>query len=124
METKVAAANIASIEPNLAPAYWKYCSNITSSPTCQILVGWNSQKLNLKCIHSASQWLTCEVTQVSSPTPIRITFIYGHNTPAARLALWDYINQQSTSTASIPWIVLGDFNAIIQASDRTGGDNY
>jgi len=124
LETKVAAANLASIEPFLAPSYWKYCSNIHSSPTCRILVGWNSQKLNLTCIHSASQWLTCEVTQVSSPSPIRITFIYGHNNPAARLSLWEYLNQESHSTAGIPWIVLGDFNAILQANDRSGGDTH
>jgi hypothetical protein len=124
LETKVSDANLDSIESTLAPSYWKYCSNLSSSPTCRILVGWNSQKLNLTCIHSASQWLTCEVIPFSSSSPLRITFIYGHNTPAARLALWDYINQESVSTVGIPWIVLGDFNAILQASDRSGGDNH
>ena len=68
--------------------------------------------------------MTCEVTQVSSPSPIRITFIYGHNNPAARLSLWEYLNQESHSTAGIPWIVLGDFNAILQANDRSGGDTH
>ncbi|KAJ6889554.1 hypothetical protein NC652_030338 [Populus alba x Populus x berolinensis] len=112
-----------AIQTNLAPSHWKYHSNIASSPTCRILVGWNTQKLHLNCLHTASQWLTCEATTYSSPHPIRITFIYGHNTPAERNTLWNYIAQESAINSHIPWLVMGDFNAILSAEDRTGGDN-
>nr|TKS12516.1 hypothetical protein D5086_0000062530 [Populus alba] len=123
LETKVDAANLAALQPNLAPPHWKFHSNIASSPTCRILVGWNAQKLNLTCLHTASQWLTCEATNHSTPTPIRITFIYGHNTPAERHTLWNYISHESSQNSNIPWIVMGDFNAILSAADRTGGDS-
>ncbi|KAJ6889556.1 hypothetical protein NC652_030338 [Populus alba x Populus x berolinensis] len=123
LETKITAVNLAAIQTNLAPSHWKYHSNIASSPTCRILVGWNTQKLHLNCLHTASQWLTCEATTYSSPHPIRITFIYGHNTPAERNTLWNYIAQESAINSHIPWLVMGDFNAILSAEDRTGGDN-
>jgi len=48
--------------------------------------------------------------------------VYGHNTPAARTTLWTYLCQESSLNNSIPWMVLGDFNAIMQAEDRSGGD--
>jgi len=123
LETKLEAANLAALQPNLAPSHWKYHSNIASSPTCRILVGWNTQKLNLTCLHKASQWLTCEATSYNTPQPIRITFIYGHNTPAERHTLWNYIAHESSLNSHVPWIVMGDFNAILSADDRIGGDS-
>jgi len=122
LETKIDAANLASIEPRLAPSHWKYISNTTSSPTCRILVGWNTHKLHLTTLQTSSQWLTCEATQPNQPTPVRITFVYSHNTPAERQTLWQYITQESSHNACIPWIVMGDFNAILQPGDRSGRD--
>jgi len=124
LETKVTAANITAVQTTLAPSHWQYHSNIASNPTCRILVGWNPHKLHLNCIHSAPQWLTCEATHTSLPHPIKITFIYGHNTPAERHDLWHYIAQESSQNSCIPWIVMGDFNAILQVGDRTGGDTH
>jgi len=121
LETKIGAANLESIKTKLSPSHWHYHSNITSSSTCRILVGWNTQKLHLTCLHSASQWLTCEATLPSNPTPIRLTFVYGHNTPAERLSLWRYISQASSLHTCTPWLILGDFNAIMQSGDRSGG---
>jgi len=124
LETKVTAANITAVQTTLAPSHWQNHSNIASNPTCRILVGWNPHKLHLNCIHSAPQWLTCEATHTSLPHPIKITFIYGYNTPAERHDLWHYIAQESSQNSCIPWIVMGDFNAILQVGDRTGGDTH
>ena len=121
LETKITASNLAAIETTLTPPHWKYLSNIASSPTCRILVGWNPHKLHLTCVHSSSQWLTCEAVHPTLSSPFRITFIYGHNTPAERQALWNYIvNESSLNTC--PWTVMGDFNAIMHAGDKSGGD--
>jgi exonuclease III len=42
LETKIEVANLAALQSNLTPSHWKYHSNIASSPTCRILVGWNT----------------------------------------------------------------------------------
>ncbi|KAJ6887633.1 hypothetical protein NC652_028789 [Populus alba x Populus x berolinensis] len=124
LETKIGNASLNSITCKLTPPHWKYLSNITSSTTCRILVGWNTQKLHLTYLHSASQWLTCEATLPNNPTPIRLTFIYGHNTPAERLSLWRYISEESSINTCTPWLLLGDFNAIMQVGDRSGGNTH
>jgi len=118
LETKVGPANLHSITTKLSPSHWKYHSNITSSTTCRILVGWNTQKLHLTYLHSASQWLTCEATLPNNPTPVCLTFVYGHNTPAERQSLWRYISQENSINTCTPWLLLGDFNAIMQVGDR------
>jgi hypothetical protein len=122
LETKIATHNFPETTSKLAPSYWQYHSNISSSSLCRILVGWNSKKLSLTCIHSAPQWLTCDILQPGSTTPTRITFIYAFNTPAERLTLWNYISHESSLNSDTPWIVMGDFNAIMNAEDRIGGD--
>jgi len=122
LETKLEVSNLAAAEANLAPSCWHYISNIHHTSHCRILVGWNSHKLNLIYEDSSPQWLSCIATTLSSTHPLKITFIYSHNTPSERMLLWNHICQESTRNIGIPWIVLGDFNAILTADDRVGGD--
>lgn len=110
------------VESNLAPHPWKYISNVNASSPCRIMVGWNPIKLNITCTHQSPQWLTCETTSLSTNAPLKITFIYGYNTPAYRTSLWRYICQESRMSTSISWILMGDFNAIMWPADRHGGD--
>jgi exonuclease III len=121
-ETKITASNLDTLAPHLAIPPWQYTTNITSSTSCRIFVGWNRHKLSLTHLTSSSQWLTCEITTPSSLSTIRLTFVYGHNTPAERRTLWTYLSQESSQNTCTPWIVIGDFNAIMHAGDRTGGD--
>ena len=122
LETKVAHANLDTVEAKLGLPHWKFTSNISSSTSCRILVGWNLHKISLTCVNASSQWLTCGITAPTLLVPIRVTFIYGHNTPAARTILWNHLCQESPLNANTSWIVLGDFNAIMNAGDRSGGD--
>lgn len=47
--------------------------------------------------------------------------MYGHNTPNTRIGLWD--SPRSINLNSLePWLILGDFNAILSHEDRITGD--
>nr|TKS04410.1 hypothetical protein D5086_0000141350 [Populus alba] len=100
----------------------EFTSNIHSTSPCRILVGWNSQKVSLTYENSSSQWLSCKVTAPSLIQPLKITFIYNHNTPAERTLLWNHLSHESSLNAGLPWLVMGDFNAILHTDDRVGGD--
>ncbi|KAJ6704110.1 hypothetical protein OIU85_029973 [Salix viminalis] len=80
-------------------------------------------KVGVVMVHSDSQWLTCDVTTLEDGSKIRVSFVYGLNSPLGRKALWDYLEQQKTPNNTIPWAILGDFNAILSSSDRHGGDD-
>ncbi|XP_031260175.1 uncharacterized protein LOC116118324 [Pistacia vera] len=75
-------------------------------------------------LHCSLQEITCKVTHVSEGFSFGITFVYGSNDPGNRRNLWDFLRDQSTEfdLEGLPWLVLGDFNAILGASDRVGGD--
>ncbi|XP_031288180.1 uncharacterized protein LOC116146875 [Pistacia vera] len=75
-------------------------------------------------LHSSLQEITCRVTHVSEGFSFGITFVYGSNDPGNHRNLWDFFRDQVAEFDSegLPWLVLGDFNAILGAFDRVGGD--
>ncbi|KAB5514312.1 hypothetical protein DKX38_028218 [Salix brachista] len=116
-------ANMKVVEDGLGLINWEYFLNVHHSSLCRILVGWNADKVGVAMVHSASQWLTCDVTTLEDGSKIRVSFVYGLNSPLGRKALWDYLEQQKTPNSTIPWAILGDFNAILSSSDKHGGDD-
>ncbi|KAJ6408658.1 hypothetical protein OIU84_011897 [Salix udensis] len=58
----------------------------------------------------------------SGSTAINITFVYGLNSPGERRELWDYIKHSSVAFNSLPWVIMGDFNAILDPTYKDGGD--
>ncbi|KAJ6419697.1 hypothetical protein OIU84_029756 [Salix udensis] len=99
---------------------WGHLSNDDGRNPSRILVGWNKATCNLTSIHSSPQWLTCEVSTLNNSSLFRITFIYGQSTPARRVDLWNYITQHHFAFSSKPWLIQGDFNAIMGRNDRSG----
>lgn len=75
-------------------------------------------------IESAPQWITCQASDISTNESIFISFVYGHNNPADRKSLWAYLQRQSSIYALQPWVILGDFNAILSTNDRMGGSQH
>ncbi|KAJ6327909.1 hypothetical protein OIU77_009730 [Salix suchowensis] len=122
LETKVAAHNLPQVETNLNLNGWKFISNISDEVPCRILIGWNPFIFNLTCLHSNPQWITCEATSLNSGETFLITYVYRRNTPAGRQPLWDYLTNNCQSFSSQPWVLLGDFNAIMHPNQRSGGD--
>ncbi|KAJ6313908.1 hypothetical protein OIU78_017543 [Salix suchowensis] len=121
LETKITYANLARVQNNLLPTHWATMSNIQASPICRIMVGWNSQICHLQCIDFSGQWITCEVQKHPCLSGTKITFVYGSNDYGERRDLWRYILAGSGSHQHHPWAILGDFNAVLRPSDRSGG---
>ncbi|KAJ6925335.1 hypothetical protein NC651_009873 [Populus alba x Populus x berolinensis] len=122
LETKISPTNLNAVTTSINLPAWKFLSNAGTSPTCRILVGWDPSMFNLSCLQLSDQWVTCDVFSLITKDTFKITFVYGLNTPAGRSSLWNYIKQQAPEYSSAPWILLGDFNAILKPSDRSGGD--
>ncbi|KAG5224255.1 Exo endo phos domain-containing protein [Salix suchowensis] len=100
LEVKIASSNMQSVVTGLGLNNWDYLSNGVGQIPSRILIGWNKA--------------TCNITY-------KITFKYGHNSPPDRLSLWSYISHHSTAFSSAPWLLMGDFNAVMERSDRSGG---
>ncbi|XP_031255913.1 uncharacterized protein LOC116113894 [Pistacia vera] len=123
LETKVEQSHLQSVVSSVCPS-WQFLSNATDSIACRVLVCWDSSLYSVHSLHCSLQEITCRVTHVSEGFSFGITFVYGSNDPGNRRNLWDFLRDQSAvfDSEGLPWLVLGDFNAILGASDRVGGD--
>ncbi|KAJ6859667.1 hypothetical protein NC651_036069 [Populus alba x Populus x berolinensis] len=108
LETKVAPSNLDTVIAGLNLHSWSFISNANVSPTCHILVGWDTKIVKISCLHYTDQWLTCEVTSLASKEISRFTFVYGHNTPARRCLIWEYIVQHAPLFSSSPWALMAE----------------
>ena len=67
-----------------------------------------------------SIWQISLFIGISTNTKFLITFIYGRNHEEQRGPLWEDIQNLSNSLED-PWVILGDFNAVLHQGDRIGG---
>ncbi|KAJ6369366.1 hypothetical protein OIU78_001686, partial [Salix suchowensis] len=121
IEPRLESSKILNLNNSLGFQGWNFVGNGDSNNTSRILVGWNTCKYSMQITESAPQWITCQASDISNNESIFISFVYGHNNPADRKCLWDYLQRQSSRYALQPWVILGDFNAILSTNDRMGG---
>lgn len=121
IETRFTFGRIDELENKLGTQGWRFLANGDGDCLCRIIVGWNPASIQVRLVHQNPQWITCEITQHSTQASLTATIIYGYNTPTERQPLWDYICSQSRIQSSSPWVLLGDFNAIMHPRDRVGG---
>ncbi|KAJ6411471.1 hypothetical protein OIU84_008110 [Salix udensis] len=79
--------------------------------------------LEVTILSSGGQWVTCDTTNKDGGQSVRVTFVYGSTSSAERRELWYYLQYQNSINGSHPWLVTGDFNAIMRVTDRQGGDS-
>ncbi|XP_031267085.1 uncharacterized protein LOC116125517 [Pistacia vera] len=123
LETKVKQSHLQSVASLVCPS-WQFLSNATYSIACRVLVCWDSSLYSVNSLHCSLQEITCRVTHVSKGFSFRITFVYGSNDLRNRRNLWDFLRDQSAvfDSEGLPWLVFGEFNTILGAFDRVGGD--
>lgn len=120
LETKVSSSKLPHISSQINPS-WSSISNSSLSSPCWILVMWNPSAFRLVSHNITSQTISCTFTNLSDDTTLKTTFVYGRSTPSERTHLWNTLLHDSVDNSHIPWVVLGDFNAILKSSDRVGG---
>ena len=121
LETRISHNKMEEVQASTFPLNWGTINNIEGNINCRILVGWNSSKFCVQCVHVIDQWVTCDVSSVGNPQVTRFTFVYGSNNYSDRVSLWHYLRAESVSNDCIPWSILGDFNAVLRSNDRSGG---
>ena len=63
----------------------------------------------------------CKVTQTSSQQQFYVSFVYGANSIAGRIPLWQDL-EHTFQAIQGPWCVVGDFNSILHPKERMGGE--
>ncbi|CAN1186746.1 hypothetical protein LINPERHAP2_LOCUS38302 [Linum perenne] len=83
---------------------------------------WNDTSINVDVLHSSSQFLHMKIRNDSGGSCLA-TIVYAAPSLQSRRLLWWDIKQLAVSISE-PWIILGDFNAMIEASKKSGGARF
>ncbi|KAG5223795.1 endonuclease/exonuclease/phosphatase family protein [Salix suchowensis] len=121
IEPRLGSNNFSEISARIGLQGWLSADNGVGPNKCHILVTWNPTKLMVQILDHAPQWLVCETTMLATNKKLLITFIHGFNTPAERVQLWDHLVGRCSVNKLVPWLAIGDFNAILSGEDRVGG---
>lgn len=116
LETKVKNHNITNIQKLFGSA-WRWHVNNNRGSIGRIWVGWQTADLDVKILDEGEQAVLCEVT-AQHQAPVVISVVYGKNDARARQELWrDLLSHKRAA----PWLISGDFNAILKVEDRLHG---
>lgn len=67
------------------------------------------------------QVIFCEVAVKKTFTKTFSSFVYSLNTVNERKLLWKKLKNQESLVRDLPWVVLGDFNAIKKNEEKEKG---
>lgn len=95
---------------------WKFSHNISNNKKSHILILWDSHYWSNIILHSDDQFISCLLHNVNGTSIVCTTF-YAFNEEIKRLDLWEYTKCQF-KVFNLPWVIMGDFNAILSPYDR------
>ena len=121
VETRVRNINKEAIRRNVF-RNWAFFANYDSHPLGRIWVGWNTATLTVNIVSHMDQVIHCEVVHNDSRIRAIISFIYGANDDYERRRLWGDLRFHSSSFSSLPWLLVGDFNALRSIQEHQGHD--
>lgn len=79
-----------------------------------------SAKVSIKILVNQVQFIHMEVTWLDNNSNFLFTAIYGSPQKQYRQFLWHDLDQIASSLSG-PWLLVGDFNAILNQEERQGG---
>ncbi|KAL0283745.1 UNVERIFIED_CONTAM: hypothetical protein Sradi_7219000 [Sesamum radiatum] len=85
-----------------------------------IWLAWNNQEVDVEVLKVETQFIHCKATNKRMHTTCLISVIYGECDIVVRRALWTGLQRIEDEVQDVPWILLGDFNAVVDASEVCG----
>lgn len=95
---------------------WNFVDNYPLDNSGRIWVGWDPEIMFAVVIHSSSQSIFLDVTTFQNKNFVA-AFVYGSNDNTQRRHPWNDLRVFAASNNK-PWILLGDFNSILEVGDK------
>ncbi|XP_050229569.1 uncharacterized protein LOC126678717 [Mercurialis annua] len=119
IETRVRRLNKDSVWKNMKLYDWNLIENYEFSDLGKIWIIYNKTRIKVLKIDSSDQFVHCKVEYDNHE--FDWTIIYGANQLMDRQILWQKLVQMSSQITG-PWMIQGDFNAVMGENDRCGGN--
>ncbi|KAL0293769.1 UNVERIFIED_CONTAM: Retrovirus-related Pol polyprotein from type-2 retrotransposable element R2DM [Sesamum angustifolium] len=86
----------------------------------RIWIAWNDELIDVDILNVGSQFVHCRVLVHELHETILITVVYGANDVSTRRELWQGLIDLAVTIGNVPWLVGGDFNAVLDMSEVSG----
>ncbi|KAL0283664.1 UNVERIFIED_CONTAM: Retrovirus-related Pol polyprotein from type-2 retrotransposable element R2DM [Sesamum radiatum] len=118
LETRVLHSNATRIQSGVL-ARWRWFMDYTG-PGNRIWIAWNDDIIDVDILNVDSQYVHCRVHFHELHEIILITVVYGANEVSTRRDLWQGLIELAETVGNEPWLVGGDFNAVLDMSEVCG----
>ncbi|KAL0455409.1 UNVERIFIED_CONTAM: putative ribonuclease H protein [Sesamum latifolium] len=123
LETRVATHNISQIQSFMLHGWnWFVDPNEVGN---RIWLAWDVSEVVVDIISVHEQYIHCRIICLRAHYDFLVTVAYGLNDVVPRRALWSQLVTIMEDVGEEPWLVLGDFNTVLDHSEVCGhsGDN-
>ncbi|KAJ9536659.1 LOW QUALITY PROTEIN: hypothetical protein OSB04_un000132 [Centaurea solstitialis] len=122
LESHLSSVSLGSVVSSVF-GRWSWISNqsICVHGT-RIILAWNSAVMDVIVIESHVQFIHCEIRMRGDPQPWFCSVVYGANNSVLRRQLWSGLRKFRAIMGNKPWVVMGDFNAMLFPHDALGGE--
>ncbi|RAL47849.1 hypothetical protein DM860_011434 [Cuscuta australis] len=96
-------------------------TNVECHPMGRIWVAWNKKKVQVHIMDRTAQTIHCKARELDNKEYFWITFVYGFNDQSSRRLLWENLRRYSQHMREA-WCCIGDYNSVLEAKDRKGGN--
>ncbi|KAL0283468.1 UNVERIFIED_CONTAM: hypothetical protein Sangu_2888100 [Sesamum angustifolium] len=86
----------------------------------RIWLAWDSLEVGIEILEVGSQFIHCRAANKRMHTRCLITVLYGDYDIIPRRELWNALRNLSAGIQDEPWLILGDFNAVMDDSEVCG----
>ncbi|KAJ9561560.1 hypothetical protein OSB04_006720 [Centaurea solstitialis] len=121
LESHLSSVSLGSVVSSVF-GRWSWISNqsICLHGT-RVILAWNSAVMDVIVIEAHVQFIHCEIRMRGDPQPWFCSVVYGANNSVLRRQLWSGLRKFRAIMGNQPWVVMGDFNAMLFPHDALGG---
>ncbi|KAL0293690.1 UNVERIFIED_CONTAM: hypothetical protein Scaly_3136500 [Sesamum calycinum] len=118
LETRVLHSNATRIQSGVLYR-WRWFVDY-AGPGNRIWIAWNDELIDVDILNVDTQYVHCRVHFNELHETILITVVYGANDVSTRRDLWQGLIELADTVDNEPWLVGGDFNAVLDMSEVSG----
>ncbi|GJT15613.1 RNA-directed DNA polymerase, eukaryota, reverse transcriptase zinc-binding domain protein [Tanacetum coccineum] len=99
---------------------WEWINNMRyCDKGCKIIMGWDSDKVNLNMLHCCKQSILCRIEDKKGKLLVFCFIVYAANKGNERVNLWKELSLYKRIVTDHPWCIMGDMNVTLDLKEHT-----
>jgi len=82
---------------------------------------WDASFVDVVIVGMSTQHVGCLLTCKTTGVKYGVCFVYGLHSVVARRPIWGHV-EELFEAHELPWLVMGDFNCVMNGEERMNGE--